>query len=177
MKFRPPILLATSMWESPVRPASFLVLLLSLGVLPFGGSRRHVARASTTSVQTQSDQLWRTQTGLATFYGEDFQGQPMADGAPFDMDDSGVTASNRWPLGTRLLVRRVAGGPWDARLTPPERERYFRQRVIVTVADRGAFDHELDLSRAAFAELGALEEGVIRVQVEQLSPPSDPAGR
>src|SRR5436305_3097057 len=40
-------------------------------------------------------------TGAATFYGADFQGQPMAAGPLFNMLDPTVTASNYWPLGTR----------------------------------------------------------------------------
>ena len=108
-------------------------------------------------------------TGAATFYAEDFHGLPMANGAPFDMDDVTITAANAWPLGTQLRVRRVLGGPWDARLSPEERAVYFGRSVVVTVTDRGAFRHPLDLSRAAFAQLGRPEEGVIQVQVEPIT--------
>ncbi|HEY7296155.1 MAG TPA: septal ring lytic transglycosylase RlpA family protein [Dehalococcoidia bacterium] len=105
-------------------------------------------------------------TGLATFYADDFEGLPMADGHPFDMDDPTITAANTWPLGTRLLIRRAPGSPWDASLTPDERKRYFGAAIIVTVRDRGRFTHALDLSRAAFAQLGRPEEGVIRLYIE-----------
>lgn len=108
--------------------------------------------------------------GLATFYADDFQGGVMADGGRFDMNDASVTAANDWPLGTRLEVSRVPGGPWDATLTPAERARFFSRRLVVTVRDRGNFTHPLDLSRAAFAQLGRPSEGVIRVQIRPLPP-------
>jgi hypothetical protein len=116
-----------------------------------------------------------TVTGAATFYGAAFQGQPMADGAPFDLADATITAANAWPLGTQLRVRRVPGGPGDANLTPHEGSAYFGRSIVVTVTDRGAFTHLLDLSHAAFAQLGRPAEGVIHVQVEPLpGPPAQP---
>ncbi|MFN8556411.1 MAG: septal ring lytic transglycosylase RlpA family protein [Dehalococcoidia bacterium] len=106
--------------------------------------------------------------GVATFYGEAFHGGTMADGARFDMDDASIAASNTWPLGVRLRLRRIAGSPWDATLSSAETERFFGRTIIVTVRDRGDFHHELDLSRAAFAYLARPEEGVIRVLIEPL---------
>jgi rare lipoprotein A len=104
--------------------------------------------------------------GVATYYGADFQGQPMAAGPAFDMRDPTVTASNSWPLGTRLRITRIPGGPWDGLLTPAQRQYYFGHSIVVTVMDRGAFTHALDLSWGAFAELGNPAEGVIRVLIE-----------
>ena len=110
----------------------------------------------------------RTVAGVATYYADDFHGLPMADGRMFDMHDPAITASNRWPLGTRLRVRRVSGGPWDAALTPAERSAFYDRSIIVTVQDRGAFDHELDQSLAAFSALGRPAEGRINVSIEPL---------
>ncbi|HZQ35168.1 MAG TPA: septal ring lytic transglycosylase RlpA family protein [Dehalococcoidia bacterium] len=104
--------------------------------------------------------------GVATYYGADFQGQPMAAGPAFDMRDPTVTASNSWPLGTRLRITRIPGGPWDSLLTPAQRQSYFGHSIVVTVMDRGAFTHALDLSWGAFAQLGNPAEGVIRVLIE-----------
>lgn len=108
--------------------------------------------------------------GLATFYGADFAGLTMADGQPFDVNDPTITASNQWPLGTRLQVRRLPGGPWDGALSPQVRREYYGRSIVVTVEDRGNFSHSLDLSESAFARLGRLDEGVIRVQIEVLGP-------
>src|SRR5206468_1218447 len=84
-----------------------------------------------------------TTIGFATYYADGFDGQTMANGATFDRNDPTITASNTWPLGTRLRVRRVPGGPWDASLTPAERRTYFGRTIVVTVTDRGAFTHPL----------------------------------
>src|SRR4051812_39953521 len=70
--------------------------------------------------------------GIATYYADDFDGQVMADGTVFDKTDPTVTAANRWPLGTKLRIRRIPGSPWDATLTPDERQEFFSRTVTVT---------------------------------------------
>jgi Lytic transglycolase len=116
----------------------------------------------------------RVYRGVATYYGAGFQGLPTASGLAFNLLDSTVTASNYWPLGTQLRVWRVEGGPWDGSLSPGEQAYYFGHSIIVTVLDRGAFLHALDLSYAAFALLGRPAEGVIAVSIMPLAdiPPS-----
>lgn len=104
--------------------------------------------------------------GEATFYADDFHGQTMANGRRFDMYDPTITASNRWPLGTVLRVRRLPGCPWYATLSDEERETYRTRAITVTVSDRGNFSHELDLSLAAFAQIGRVDEGRLLVSIE-----------
>jgi rare lipoprotein A (peptidoglycan hydrolase) len=123
--------------------------------------RARATNAVTVLAEPASDQL----TGVATFYADDYHGLTMANGHTFDMHDAGITAANDWPLGTRLIVRRAPGSPWDGSLTEEERRRYFAREVEVTVQDRGAFTHELDLSLGAFRLLGRPDEGVIRVEI------------
>ncbi len=106
---------------------------------------------------------------VATFYAGPFQGKPMANGQRYDMNDPTTTASNLWPLGTRLRVRRIPGSPYDAKLTLAERNRVMGRWIEVVVRDRGAFAHAVDLSKAAFALLGSPSEGVIRVQVQAVT--------
>jgi rare lipoprotein A len=91
-------------------------------------------------------------SGVATWYGEDFQGSPMANGEPFDRHDPGIAASNMHRLGTWLKVTRVATG----------------KSIKVRVTDRGAFRMPIvvDLSQAAFTSLADTGDGVIRVVVE-----------
>jgi len=84
---------------------------------------------------------------IATWYGEDFHGKPMANGETYDMYDPTTCASNWWPLGTRLQVR------YDGRV------------ISVKVTDKGAFNHALDLSYAAFEYLANPSLGVIAVEV------------
>src|SRR5207244_3827613 len=104
-------------------------------------------------------------TGMATFYAGDFDGQVMANGQLFDMNNPTLAAANRWPLGAVLRVCRLPGSPWEATLSPGERAAYLSRCIRVTVTDRGRFEHELDLSRAAFALLGRPDEGRIRVVI------------
>jgi rare lipoprotein A (peptidoglycan hydrolase) len=106
-------------------------------------------------------------TGIATFYGAAYHGQIMANGERYDMYDQSTAASNRYPLGTRLLVRRAPGSPWEATLTDAERERYYDREIVVTIKDRGEFTHELDLSQGAFTLLGRIDEGVINVNITE----------
>jgi rare lipoprotein A (peptidoglycan hydrolase) len=92
-------------------------------------------------------------SGIATWYGgiDGFDSADgMADGTPFNPDDPTIAASNRWPLGTRLLVCRGANC------------------VSVCIRDRGGFRHALDLSRAAFSRLAPLSSGVISVTIQVL---------
>jgi hypothetical protein len=98
----------------------------------------------------------------------------MAAGPLYNMMDPTVVASNYWPLGTKLQVWRVPGGPWDDTLSAADRDYYFGHSIIVTVLDRGHFTHPLDLSYAAFAQLGRNGEGVISVLILPLdgTPPS-----
>jgi len=91
--------------------------------------------------------------GIATWYGGiDGYGpeDTMADGTPFNPDDSTIAASNQWPLGTRLMVC------------------HGERCIPVCVRDRGSFGHAVDLSRAAFALLAPLSSGVIEVTIESL---------
>lgn len=107
--------------------------------------------APTSAVQAPSS---RAVAGLSTWYGAYFQGRPMANGVAFDMWNPRTAAANAWPLGTRLLVTRVATG----------------KSIVVTVTDRGAFRYPIvtDLSYAAFSQLADPDDGVIRVVVDPL---------
>ena len=92
--------------------------------------------------------------GLATWYGADFQGLEMRNGEMYDMYDPTTTASNIFPLESRLLVSSLHNG----------------NSVEVRVTDTGAFRHPIivDLSWAAFSKLADPAYGVIEVIVEPL---------
>lgn len=96
--------------------------------------------------------------GLASWYGEEHRGKPMANGNPFDPDKL-TAASWFYPLGTRV------------RVSVDDSSRPARS-VLVTITDRGP-SHRLvragriiDLSRAAFARLAPPESGLLSVMVE-----------
>ena len=96
--------------------------------------------------------------GLASYYGHRFAGRKTASGERYDPQVFGA-ASNRFPLGTRLLVRRLDNG----------------RCVIVRVNDRMHPKHQkriIDLSYGVAKTLDMLRHGVLLVRVEPFKPDS-----
>lgn len=96
----------------------------------------------------------RAQEGIASWYGERFQGRPTASGEPYDM--RAMTAAHpTLSFGTRIRVTHLENG----------------RSVTVRINDRGPFieGRIVDLSRRAAEELGIIREGVAPVRVEVLS--------
>ncbi|SJN11964.1 Rare lipoprotein A precursor [Halomonas citrativorans] len=93
--------------------------------------------------------------GLASWYGEKFHGYATSNGEIYDMYK--MSAAHRsLPLPTFARVTSLDSG----------------QSVVVRVNDRGPFhsDREIDLSYAAAARLGILDNGTGRVKVEAIEP-------
>jgi len=93
--------------------------------------------------------------GQASFYGSGFQGRRTATGERYDVRQF-TAASNHFPLGTRLAVRRV-----DKDLC-----------AIVKVNDRMHAKHRkriIDVSRGAAEYLGMLRAGVVFVSIAPVS--------
>ena len=88
-----------------------------------------------------------------SWYGEETQGY-MANGQWFD-PEAYTCASWDYPFGTLLLVRELQSN----------------RKVVVEVTDRGPnkrlykAGRKLDLSRKAFARLGSLDRGLLRVEI------------
>lgn len=100
------------------------------------------------------------EVGIASWYGEAFQGRPTASGETFDMH--GFTAAHRsLPLPTCVEVKRLDDG----------------RTVTVRVNDRGPFSADsrriIDLSYSAARELGLILPGTAEVEVQAL--PADAA--
>lgn len=93
-------------------------------------------------------------TGLAAWYGWEYNGQMMASGQLFDMWDSTTAAANIYPLGTWLRVTSPSTG----------------KSVDVQVRDTGGFGYPfiIDLSAGAFSQLADLGTGILDVQVQEL---------
>jgi rare lipoprotein A (peptidoglycan hydrolase) len=110
-----------------------------------GASVRHSAPGSLPHEKYHS-----TSTMLASYYGREFEGQPMASGQPYDAD-AYTAAHKSLPFGTQLEVS------------------YGGESVRVIVMDRGPYvaGRDLDLSLAAAQELGltAAGEAPVRVRV------------
>lgn len=93
--------------------------------------------------------------GTASWYGEKFHGYATSNGEIYDMYK--MTAAHRsLPLPTFARVTSLDSG----------------ESVIVRVNDRGPFhsDREIDLSYAAAARLGFLDNGTGPVRVEAIDP-------
>ena len=90
------------------------------------------------------------QTGVASWYGEDFHGRKTANGEIFDMNKASA-AHRTLPLPSYVQVRNLENG----------------RELTVRVNDRGPFtkDRVIDLSRHAAEVLGFKEEGTARVEL------------
>ena len=90
------------------------------------------------------------ETGIASWYGEDFQGKQTASGEAFDMNK--MTAAHRiLSFGTVVEVTNRKNG----------------RRASVKINDRGPFvkDRIIDVSKRAAIELGMLESGQTEVSL------------
>ncbi len=93
------------------------------------------------------------EAGIASWYGKEFQGKKTASGEAFDMN--GFTAAHRTlPLGTVIRVTNLDNS----------------KTVQVTINDRGPFvkNWVLVVSYGAARELGFIEQGTARVEIETL---------
>ncbi|MGH9357014.1 MAG: septal ring lytic transglycosylase RlpA family protein [Terriglobia bacterium] len=100
--------------------------------------------------------IWKD--GLASWYGQQFQGDPTASGEAFDMN--GLTAAHRdLPLGTEIRVTNLRN----------------QRSLVLRVNDRGPFipGRMLDVSRAAAKRLGFAARGLARVRVDIMRLPKD----
>lgn len=87
--------------------------------------------------------------GSATYYGSSFHGKKMANGKRYNQNQM-VAAHPKYPIGTRLKVTN----------------RKTKRSVVVTVTDRCSCS--LDLSRAAFKQIGSLHDGRVPVSIARL---------
>jgi rare lipoprotein A len=98
-------------------------------------------------------------SGLASWYGKEFQGKRTASGQVYDMFEA--TAAHPWlPFGSLLRLTNVKTG----------------HSQLVRINDRGPFfpNRELDVSYLVAARLGLIESGVTRVRIELLQEPPLP---
>lgn len=94
--------------------------------------------------------------GVASWYGEHWQGRKTASGTRFDVRK--LTAAHRsLPLNTRVRVTNIENG----------------KSVIVRINDRGPYvdGRIIDLSTAAARRLGMIKEGVVPVQIDIVDMP------
>jgi len=101
--------------------------------------------------------VWQCVTG---WYGEDFDGQPTANGETYDMYAT-TAAHPTLPLGSIIRVVNT---------------RNHRSQVV-RINDRGPYveGRELDVSYEVARRLGFDERGLAKVRIELLEVPSRPA--
>ena len=98
--------------------------------------------------------LTRIRSGLASWYGDMWQGRRTASGRIFDMNE--MTAAHKTlPFGSKVKVTDLRN----------------QRSVIVTITDRGAFfpGRVIDLSLAAARQLRMVNTGVDPVRLELLT--------
>jgi rare lipoprotein A len=89
-------------------------------------------------------------SGMASYYGDELEGNRTASGERFDPDS--LTAAHRTlPFGSKVRVTNLANG----------------QSVVVRINDRGPFGRGrvIDISHAAAREIGMHRSGTARVKM------------
>ncbi len=92
----------------------------------------------------------KREIGWASWYGQEFEGEPTASGEPYDMN--GLTAAHRdLPLGTKVQVTNLRN----------------KRTVLLRINDRGPSlgGRAIDVSWAAAQRLGFVQAGLTRVRI------------
>ena len=116
-----------------------------------GTTRRYQVRGQW--YQPMQDAAGYDEVGIASWYGDQFNGRPTATGEIFDMH--GLSAAHKTlPLPGLVEVTNLSNS----------------RTIVLRVNDRGPFvdDRIIDLSRGAAQALGLLSQGVGRVRVRYL---------
>ena len=101
-------------------------------------------------------QMPKAEVGMASWYGIERQGKPTASGELFDKD--GLTAAHRkLPLGTTVRVTNLKN----------------LESTLLKINDRGPGipGRVIDVSWAAAKDLGFVEAGLTRVEIDVVSYP------
>jgi rare lipoprotein A len=103
---------------------------------------------------------WHSEKGLASHYGNEFQGKKTASGERFSQSE--MTAAHRkLPLGTKVMVENMETG----------------EKTEVKITDRGPYADSkrriIDLSRGAADSIGIAGQGVGPVRVTVTERPAD----
>ncbi|MFC1678563.1 septal ring lytic transglycosylase RlpA family protein [Patescibacteria group bacterium] len=100
--------------------------------------------------------------GLASWYGPNFHGQPMANGEIYNMNEI-IVAHRTLPLGRKVRITNLENG----------------RSIIAPVLDRGPYvinrkgeyTREIDLSYKVAQELGTIKKGVVLARIEPINKP------
>lgn len=100
--------------------------------------------------------------GMASWYGPNFDGKPMANGQIYDMNQI-LVAHRTLPLGTKVKVTNLDNG----------------KSIIAPVLDRGPYvknskgeyTRDIDLSYGVALALGTIQKGVVPAKIEPINEP------
>lgn len=117
------------------------LLFISFGIFCFN---------SCDIIWSENEEDCLIQTGIASWYGEDYHGSQTASGEIYDME-SLTAAHKRLPFNTVVGVKNLDNG----------------ENVIVRINNRGPFveGRVIDLSRKAAREIGILTTGLADVEL------------
>ena len=135
---------------------AMVVGIVILMAAPIGQSELRAAASVKKKVKKAAPALKPYQVGVATWYGEKFDGKLTAGGELFDM--FALTAAHpKLPLGSLVRVTHVRS----------------KRSVVVRINDRGPVDPRavIDLSYAAARELGVVRQGLARVRLDVVRSP------
>jgi rare lipoprotein A len=117
-------------------------------------SRAHVPRAPSPPAR-----IGQTETGIASWYGNPYNGRQTASGEIFDMEQ--LTAAHRTlSFNTWLEVTNLSNG----------------KQVDVRITDRGPFikGRIIDLSLRAAREIDMIRAGIVQVRIRVIAAPVAP---
>ncbi len=123
-----------------VKRNNYLLVLFVL--LTVSCHRKHIPGAAT--------EVSGSQTGIASFYAESYNGRKTANGEIFH--SSAMTAAHKTlPFGTKVKVTNLVNG----------------KSVKVRINDRGPYvaGRIIDLTRAAAKKLDMVKAGVVKVKI------------
>ncbi|MDO9376017.1 MAG: septal ring lytic transglycosylase RlpA family protein [Ferruginibacter sp.] len=129
------------------KPVYYLLIFATMLFATPSSGQKHRSSKSKSSAKSSNRIIY----GLASFYGNQFQGRPTASGEIFSQTKF-TCACNMLPLGTWVKVTNIKNG----------------RSVIVKVNDRlhPRMRRIADLSKSAAKQLGYIGWGITRVKVE-----------
>ncbi len=124
-------------------------LISCTSTIRYSSARR--VNTGTESISFNNENSDFTQTGIASYYADKFEGRATASGEIFSQDKF-TAAHPTLPFGTKLKVTNLANG----------------KSVIVIVNDRGPFagGRIIDISKAAAEKLDMINSGIAQVKIE-----------
>jgi rare lipoprotein A len=130
--------------------SKFAVIIFTVALYGCVSSPRYTSVKSAGS-SGESGSFSMVEEGIASYYGDEFDGRQTASGEIFDQDE--LTAAHKTlPFQTKVRVTNMSNG----------------KEVVVKVNDRGPFveGRIIDLSHAAAEKIGMIGTGTAKVRIE-----------